>query len=608
MFTMTFWDWAIVSLYVVFCITTALIMKRRGERHGMQSFVVSDRSMPWWLLGTSMVATTFAAETPLMVSNWAYESGISRNWEWWCFLPGAMLTTFLFARLWRRTEVLTDAEYVTLRYSGAEAKVLRGFRALHMGLIMNTFMIGGQFLVSGMIGTAVLGISEKSPHYDTARVVIPLICAAVAMTSSSLAGISGILVTDFVMFILKLFGAIVICIYAIKQPAVGGLSGLVAKMTATHPDRLHFIPSQLWKSGKDLGLVVVATYFTARWWIQAYGGAEPGGGSYVAQRMLAAKSEKDALYASLWFNIAHYAVRPWPWILTGLACIFLYPRAAKGEDAYIQCINLVPAGLKGVVLAAFFAALMAIDTRLNLGAAYLVNDFYKPYLAPGKSERHYVFVSRLATCAQVGLGLIYALKVKRVQSQFYLTTAVGSGAGLVYALRWYWWRVNAWSEITGLVAGLCNVALFRFVIFPSEQLFNEHGLQVLLWSGLIVSFVWIGVTLITAPSDREKLKHFYAKVRPAGPFWGPIAREVAADAGPIDPGYSIARGLLCWVSAVGMVLCVLFGTGKLLLGEPRLGAGILAAGAALIVVLRRLSLSPDRMRDRPLPQVAVADV
>jgi SSS family solute:Na+ symporter len=586
MFTMTVWDWSIVALYVVFCIAVGLILKRRGERHGMQSYVAADRSMPWWLLGTSMVATTFAAETPLLISNWVYESGISRNWEWWCFLPGAMLTTFLFARLWRRTEVLTDAEYVTIRYSGTEAKVLRGFRALYMGLIVNTFMIGGQFLVSGMIGTAVLGVSETNPHYKPLRIVIPLICAAVAMTSSSLAGISGILVTDFVLFILKLFGAIVICIYALAQPQVGGLHGLLAQLSGSRAQYLDVLPHDLATQSTHLGILTIALYLTTRWWIQVYGGAEPGGGSYVVQRILSAKSEKHALYATLWFNIAYYAVRPWPWIITGLACILLYPKAARGEDAYIQCINLVPAGLKGVVLAAFFAALMAIDTRLNLGAAYLVNDFYRPFLVKGKSERHYVFVSRLATCAQVGLGLIYATQVTRVKTAFYLTTAIGSGTGLVYALRWYWWRINAWSEIAALAAGLCNLILFRFFIFPSEQQFNAHGVQVLLWSGVLVSSVWIGVTLLTKPSDRQQLKKFYAKVRPAGPFWGPIAREVKHELGPIDPGYSVGRGLTLWITATAMVLCILFGSGKLLLGEPWIGTAILLLGLVLCIALR----------------------
>jgi Na+/proline symporter len=301
--------------------------------------------------------------------------------------------------------------------------------------------------------------------------------------------------------------------------------------------------------------------------------------------MLAAKSEKHAFFATLWFNIAFYAVRPWPWILTGLACILIFPHAAKGEEAYIQCIDFVPAGLKGLVLAGFFAALMAIDTRLNLGAAYFVNDFYRPYLVSNRDDRHYVFVSRLATCGQVLLGLLYALAVNRVKTAFYLTTAIGSGAGLVYALRWYWWRVSAWSEIAALTAALVNAAIFRFVIYPTESQFNDHGLQILLFSGITVTSVWLIVTLLTPPSNHEQLRAFYTRVRPAGPFWGPIAREVAKDIGPIDPGYSIARGLIAWVCATGMVLSVLFGSGKLFLGQPMAGAILLTVGAMLCGVV-----------------------
>lgn len=584
MFRMTVWDWLIVGAYVVFCVAVGAILKRRGERHGLQSYVVSDRGMPWWLLGTSMVATTFAAETPLLISNWVYESGISRNWEWWCFLPGAMLTTFLFARLWRRTEVLTDAEYVTLRYSGTEAKVLRGFRALYMGMIVNTIMIGSQFLVSGLIATAILGIAPGTAHYEMVRIAAPLICAAVATTSSSLAGLSGILVTDFVLFILKTAGAIIICVYSLRQPSVGGLSGLVSRIKSLHPRHLDMFPSHLASSGAEIGLLTIGLYLSVRWWIQVYG-SEPGGGSYVAQRMLSARSERDSLYATLWFNIAYYAVRPWPWILSGLACLLIYPHAINGESAYIHSIDLVPAGLKGLVLAAFFAALMAIDTRMNLSAAYFVNDFYRPFLVRSKSERHYVNVARLATAGQVLLGLIYALENTRVKSAFFLTTALGSGTGLVYALRWYWWRVSAWSEIAAMASGVLNALVFRFWIYPTEASFNNHGLQVLLWSGVVVTSVWMIVTMIAPPSNREQLKAFYARVRPAGPLWGPIAREVARERGTIEPGYSIARGIISWLSASGMVLCFLLGSGKLLLQSPMSGSILILIGVGLLLIL-----------------------
>jgi Na+/proline symporter len=592
MFKLTPWDLAIVVAYIVFCLSVAFSLKKRGERHGLKSYIVSDRNMPWWLLGTSMVATTFSAETPLLVSAWVFESGISRNWEWWCFLPGATLTTFFFARLWRRTEVLTDAEYVTLRYSGTEAHVLRGFRALYMGLIVNSIILGSQFLVCGLIGTTIMGLEKSDPNYTYWRIGIPIFCALIAMTSSALAGISGILVTDFVMFILKLIAAIAVCVYAIKQPAVGGLSNLVSQISSSHPGHLSFLPHA---GVTQLTFTAVALFLTIRWWSQVYGGAEPGGAAYVAQRMLSARNEKHALYATLWFNIAHYAVRPWPWILTGLSCLLIFPGAAtNGDVAYIKCIDFVPAGLKGLVLAGFLAALMAIDTRLNLGAAYMVNDFYRPYLNPNRSDKHYILISRLSIVLLIACALTYSTWVTRVKSTFFITTAIGSGSGLVYILRWYWWRVNAWSEIAAMIAALLNAAIFRFVIYHTEADFNAHGLTVLACSTAIVTAIWILTTLLTRPSNIDHLKEFYRKVRPAGPFWGQIARQVHAEDGPLDPGYSIPRATLSWLSAIILVYCILFGAGKLFLGQRNLGLILLAIAFIALVILRAMMKSPTR--------------
>jgi Na+/proline symporter len=334
-------------------------------------------------------------------------------------------------------------------------------------------------------------------------------------------------------------------------------------------------------------LLAVCLFLTVRWWSQVYGGAEPGGGVYVAQRMLSAKNEKHALYATLWFNIAHYAVRPWPWILTGLACVYIFPRATNGDIAYIKCIDLVPPGVKGLVLAGFFAALMSIDTRLNLGAAYLVNDFYRPYLVQGRTDRHYIFISRLSIVLLIACGLAYASWITRVKSTFFITTAIGSGSGLVYLLRWYWWRVNAWSEIAAMAAALVTAAVFRLLIYPSERLFNDHGLQVLIASALVVTAVWIAVTLLTPPSDVEQLRKFYRRVRPAGPFWGPIARSVEIETGMNKPGYSIPRGLASWIAAIAMVYCTLFGAGKLLLGQATTGIILIVSAIIAAIVLHR---------------------
>jgi solute:Na+ symporter, SSS family len=578
-------DWAIIGIYFVFVLGIGFVFKRRAERHGLESFVLSDRNLPWWLIGTSMVASTFSAETPLLVANWVYESGISRNWEWWCFLPGAMLTTFLFARLWRRTEVLTDAEYVTLRYSGREAQVLRAFRALYMGFVMNTIVIGSALLVSGLIGTTLLGIGEDHPHYQAYRLGIALSLGLVAMVYSSMAGIAGIVVNDFVQFSLAMLGAVLIAVYAVGQPEVGGLSGLVAAVVAREPRHLEFLPAAAPAEAGRLTLGTVALFLSVRWWAQVYGGAEPGGASHVAQRMLSARSEQDAVWGTLWFNIAHYAVRPWPWILTGLAGLILFPNVAKGEQAYILSINLVPAGLKGLVLAGFFSALMAIDTRLNMGAAYLVNDFYRPFLVRNASDAHYVLVSRLVTVVQLLVGVTMLFLVTRVKSIFFITTALGSGTGLVFLLRWYWWRVSAWSEIAAMSAGLLNLAIFRLVVYPDEATFNAHGPQILVVSTVAVSAVWLAVTLLTPPPELERLKTFYRRVRPAGPFWGPVAAAVREADGPVDPGYRIGPALVSWAAAITLVYSALFGTGKSLLGQPTVGAGLLALGLAAWGVL-----------------------
>ncbi len=586
-FTLTPIDYALIGAYFGFCLWVGVHFKKRGEQQGMDSYVVAGRDLPWWLIGTSMVATTFSAETPLLVSNFVYRYGISKNWEWWCLLPGAMLTTFFFARLWRRTEVLTDAQFVTLRYSGPEAHVLRAFRALYMGFVMNAIVIGSQMIVSGKFGTTLMGKSKGDAGYQYWNIGIAVLCSAVALFYSSLAGIAGIVVTDFLQFGLAMTGAVLVAWFALAQPQVGGLSPLVAKVLAIEPAHLNFLPTLRIADGAKLTLTAFAIFLTMRWWAQVYGGAEPGGASHVAQRMLSARNERHAIFGTLWFNIAHYALRPWPWILTGLACMLIFPGATDGERAYIQCLNFVPNGLKGLVLAGFFSALMAIDTRLNMGAAYFVNDFYRPYLEKDRDEAHYVLVSRLITVVQLLLALVMFGVASEVKSIFFITLAIGSGTGLVFLLRWYWWRISAWSEIAALGAGIINLAIFRVWIFPTEQEFNDRALFVQLFAIAAVTIVWVLVTLVTPPTDIEHLKTFYRKVRPAGPGWRHIARLVAAEDGvaATDPGYSMPRSAVSWIAAIMLVYATLFGGGKMLLGQPGIGAALLGVAAIAFVVL-----------------------
>jgi len=575
-------DYSLIALYFVFVLAVGVLLERRAGKDTSQ-FFLSGRNMPWWLIGTSMVATTFSAGVPLLIAGWVYEHGIARNWEWWTYLLTAMATTFFFARLWSRTKVVTDAELLELRYSGTPAKVLRGFRALYMGLAMNTLVMGGGLVAIGKIGEKLLGLD---------RLTVAVLCGVVALFYSALSGFLGVVITDFVQFIIAMIGSVAMCFCAVGHEKVGGLGGLVTKLETLKPGVLDFLPH-----GSQAGIPVIAllTYLSVRWWSTVYGGAEPGGASHVAQRMLAARSEKDALLGTLWFNIAHYAVRPWPWILTALATILIFPGAKDGEAAYISAINLLPAGLKGLTVAAFFAAFMStIDTRLNLGAAYLVNDFYKRFVRPGGTEKHYVLVSRILILVQMVLAYLMFAVTGSLRSVFYIYTAIGAGAGLVLMLRWYWWRVNAWSEITAMALSLLMIVLFRGLIWPAEEEFNRHAVAVLLISTAVVSAGWIVATFLTRPSSDECLKNFYRRVRPAGPLWRPVSRAVECK--DVVPEDNIKLMLFGWISGCVLVLAVLFGVGKLLLGWKGLGMFFLIlavlAGMGVAWVLRRMSLAP----------------
>jgi len=560
-------DWIFIAAYFAFTIWVGVAFSKKGGAN-LRNYFLAGGNLPWWLLGTSMVATTFSAGTPLLVAGWAHDKGIAKNWEWWSLLIGAMLTTFLFARLWGRTGVMTDAEYIELRYSGKSGSILRGFRALYMGFIMNTFVIGSGLVAIAKIGTSLLG-------YDTegARWAIAAICGLTALFYSTMSGLTGVVITDFVQFCIAMIGSILICIFACTHPSVGGLARLTSTIQSQKPELLHFFP-QSWESAGTLGFWALAVYLSVRWWSQVYGGAEPGGASHVAQRMLAARSERDAMLGTLWFNIAHYALRPWPWILTGLAAVLIFPDIADGEAAYVKTITLLPAGIRGLVLAGFFAAFMStIDTRLNLGSAYFVNDFYKRFIVPHRDEKHYVSVSRSLTVFQLLMGFGIMLIAEDVKDLFFLYTALGSGSGLIFIVRWYWWRVTAWSEIAAMSAALGTFVLLRFGIYPSAAEFNAHALTVLLTTTVVVTVIWIAVALLTEPASMDRLKAFYAKIRPGGPFWSPVVAALHQD-GQDVAGDRLTWPIVGWISATFMVYAGIVGVGKLCLRAA--GPGLLA--------------------------------
>ena len=580
-------DYLIIGSYFTLAIVIGVATKRLSG-NDMRGYFLSGQRLSWWLLGTSMVATTFALDTPLYVASWTREFGISKNWEWWVFLFGGMFTTFLFAKLWRRSNVLNDAEFIDIRYSGRAGSFLRGFRALYMGFIMNMLVIGSQLVAISKVGTLILGVSVGDPNYRLWSWAIAIGCGFTALFYCYLSGFGAIVITDFLQFVFSAVGAILLAVYACRQPEVGGLANMVAQLKNTAPDKLHFVPHTGIAEAGQISLLVVIGYACVRWWSQVYGGAEPGGQAHVAQRMVAARNERHALLASLWFNFANYALKPLPWIITALATLLIFPleKFTDHEIVYLSTINFVPVGLRGVVVLSLFAAFMStIDTRINLGASYFVNDFYRPFLVKDKPEHHYVAVSRWISVVQLVVGLGMLLIVTNMRSVFFIYAGLGSGAGLVYILRFYWWRINAWSEFAAMAAAFVSLIVFRWGIYGSEAEFNRHGFEYMFISFFIVTAIWVTVTLLTKPCDKKKLKEFYRKVRPSGPFWKPVSGGIQED-GEGGERDSLKVAVIGWLAAVLTTLSCLFGVGKLLLREYLWGVcWLVACGVGAVITL-----------------------
>ena len=560
-------DWAIVAAFLLSSLGIGLYYARRAGQ-SVGDFFLSGRDLPWWLVGTSMVATTFAADTPLAVTGFVARDGVAGNWIWWSFATGGMLTVFLFARLWRRAGIMTDVELAELRYGGRPAAFLRGFRALYLGLPVN-------LLIIGWVNVAMATVLETMMGWD--RLTAVLVCLGLTGFYSSLSGLWGVVVTDFFQFALALGGCIALAFLALDQPEVGGLDGLRANLPE---GTLDFLPHVGGGSAASLALATFIAFIGVQWWATWYPGSEPGGGGYIAQRMMSARSERHALLATLWFTVAHYCLRPWPWIIVALASLVLYPDLAPEarESGFVMVMrDVLPAGLRGLLLAAFLAAYMStISTQLNWGSSYLVSDFYRRFVRREAPERHYVRVSRLVTIGLMLLGGGTTFLLRSVGDTWTLIFELGAGTGLVMILRWYWWRISAWSEIAAMVgaaAGFAIIKLASDLMFP-WTLFALTG-----WTTL----VWLAVTLLTRPESDERLLAFYRQVRPAGPGW----REVARRAG--EPPPPPIRGLLLnWALGVALVYAALLAVGSLLLVSlhaalPYLGVAI----AALALLLRR---------------------
>jgi Na+/proline symporter len=577
---LAFADWVVVALYFVFNLGIGLYYKKRAGK-SVTEFFLSGRNVPWWLAGTSMVATTFAADTPLAVTGMVAMGGIAGNWLWWNFVASGMLTVFFYARLWRRSGVMTDIEFSEIRYSGKPAAFLRGFRALYLGIPINCIILGWVNLAMVKILGLVLGVSKLQ--------ALLIVMGIIALTSSisTLAGLWGVLVTDLFQFVIKMGMVTALAVFAVQ--AVGGLDQMKAKLAAVDQSRaaaqgahgsvLNFVPDldSAW-----MPMITFLVYISMNWWSTWYPGAEPGGGGYVAQRMFCAKDEKNSLLATLWFNVAHYAVRPWPWILVALTSLILFPGLKDPETGYIRVmIAYLPASLRGLMVAAFAAAYMStIATQLNWGASYLVNDFYRRFLKPAESDRHYVAASKWATVFLTIVSAVVTFYMDSIAGAWKLLLITGAGTGGVLLLRWFWWRINAWSEVSAMISGfVVSLALQTMWGLDKDQ--PRDFAWIMIVTVAITTAVWLAVTFLTQPESKETLIAFYRRTRPWAAGWRPIAKLVPE----VRPARDGLANLVDWICGCALIYGILFGTGKLLLKEFASGSILLAMGLAAGAVI-----------------------
>jgi SSS family solute:Na+ symporter len=589
---LTWLDSALIVAYFLFSIGIALYYYRRAGKNTAE-FFLSGRNMPWWLAGTSMVATTFAADTPLAVSELVAYNGIAGNWLWWNFALGGVLTVFFFARLWRRSGVLTDVEFVELRYSGPAAAWLRGLKAVYFGLLMNVIILGWVSLAMQTVidilfpGLTLFGRTSFSIvgiEMSASLVLVGLLVLLVG-GYSLLSGLWGVAVTDAFQFVLAMAGTTLLAIFALDLPEVGGIAGLKAKLPET---TFHMLPTvgEVVQGAGILALSIAsfAAYIGVQWWASWYPGAEPGGGGYIAQRMMSAKDERHALFSALWFNIAHYCIRPWPWVLTALVALVLFP-GENPRSAYVLVMReTLPPGLLGLLFAAFLAAFMStVSTQLNWGVSYLVNDFWQRFVRSNADEKHYVRVARVLTFVLAFISVLVTSQLQSISGAWSLILTASGGLGLVLILRWYWWRINAWSELTATLVPLVLVAL-AFLGIPVPGLLDPFPTNLF----AVVSYTtlaWVTVTLFTPPTDEATLDAFYRRVRPIGPGW----RPVAARHPDLQPETSIGALAIDWLAGVVLVYSTLFGIGQLLLGSRLLGFGLLIlSGTTAMLLWNRL--------------------
>jgi SSS family solute:Na+ symporter len=586
-------DWAIVAGYFLLSTTIGLYFTKKGGE-SLDEYFLSGRQVPWWLAGAAMVATTFAADTPLVVTGLVATKGVAGNWLWWNFVMSGMLTVFFFARLWRRAAVMTDVELAEVRYSGTPAAFLRGFRALYLAIPINLIILGWVTRAMIKILTISLNLHDVSLAGMTVsgEVVAVGICFVITVAYSVAAGMWAVLWTDLVQFVIKMSAVIILAIYSVR--AVGGIDVMKVKLAAhfgSERAALSVLPVSYSDGGFHayawMPLLTLCTYLSVQWWAAWYPGAEPGGGGYVAQRIFAAKTERDGVLATLFFQIAHYALRPWPWIVTGLATVILYPNLQDKESGYVHAfVDLLPTPWRGFMLAGFAAAYMStVGTHLNWGASYLVNDFYKRFLKKDGTEKHYVAVSRGTTVLLFLASIAVTSQLSSVEKAWELLLGLGAGTGLVFILRWYWWRINAWSEISAMIASFIFSVLGFIYIKPQFAPNDPNSTAVVMLVTVAAStVVWLTVTFITSPEPDATLDSFYRRVRPGGPGWATVSQRLGFGREAIAGG---ALAWTNWIAGIVAVYATLFGIGKIIFGYTMNGVVMLAVAAAAFYWISR---------------------
>jgi len=573
--TLSTLDWTIVVAYFALSLLVGIWASKHSGQD-TKSFFLAGRNMPWWLLGVSMVATTFSTDTPNLVTDLVRQNGVSGNWVWWSFLLTGMLTVFVYANLWHRSEVLTDIEFYELRYSGKAAAFLRGFRALYLGLVFNVLVMGSVSLAAIKFGEIILGWSG---------LFTLLIACSITLTYSVLGGLKAVIITDFVQFTMAMIGSIWAMIYILGLPEIGGLSNLISHENVL--GKIAIIPNL---SDPNVWVPVLLVPLAVQWWASYYPGSEPGGGGYIAQRMFSAKDESNAVKATFLFNVAHYALRPWPWILIALSSLVIFPDLADlqyafpnltadklGHDvAYPAMLTLLPTGLLGLVAASLIAAFMStMSTQVNLGASYLVNDFYYRFIKPQASEKELVIAGRLFSVISISLGGGLGLVLSSAEQAFTLLLMIGSGTGLIYILRWFWWRINAYTEIVAMVSSLIIAGYLNF----GES--SLEGWQKIVIGALLTTIIWIVATYITPPNDDKTLRNFVQKVKPGGPGWSKYTAQSDSDPWPVP------KGILCMTLGCIAVYSILIGVGQLLYGDL-IGFTLLGLSAFSFYILNQL--------------------